>query len=263
MEIRQLRAFLAIAEAKTFTAGARQVNITQAAISMQIRQLEDEVGLQLFTRTPRRVILTEAGESLINRARKILREHDAAVAEIAELAGAEYGRLRIGSAGNGSTIHLAGEMFKSMAGIDITLISYKGSGPAMTALLGNEIQLLFAPTGTSLPQVNAGKVRAIGVSSIKRSKVMPGIPTLAESGLPGFEVSGWYGLLAPAKTPRPVIDKLYAESRKALDTDSMRERLSANSLEPLALTPEQSAQFIKADIARWSRVIREANIVKE
>jgi LysR family transcriptional regulator, low CO2-responsive transcriptional regulator len=98
MEIRQLKAFLAIAEAKTFTAGARRVNVTQAAISMQIRQLEDEVGLPLFTRTPRRVILTEAGEHLLERARKILREHDAAVAEIAELAGAEHGRLRIGSA---------------------------------------------------------------------------------------------------------------------------------------------------------------------
>lgn len=98
MEIRQLKAFLAIAEAKTFTAGARRVNVTQAAISMQIRQLEDEVGLQLFTRTPRRVILTEAGEYLLGRARKILREHDSALAEIAEVAGAEYGRLRIGSA---------------------------------------------------------------------------------------------------------------------------------------------------------------------
>ena len=98
MEIRQLKAFLAIAEAKTFTAGARRVNVTQAAISMQIRQLEDEVGLKLFTRTPRRVILTEAGEYLLNRARKILREHDSALAEIAELGGAEHGRLRIGSA---------------------------------------------------------------------------------------------------------------------------------------------------------------------
>ncbi len=98
MEIRQLKAFLAIAEAKTFTAGARRVNVTQAAISMQIRQLEDEVGLPLFTRTPRRVILTEAGEYLLERARKILREHDSAIAEIAEVAGAEYGRLRIGSA---------------------------------------------------------------------------------------------------------------------------------------------------------------------
>lgn len=105
MEIRQLKAFLAIAEAKTFTAGARRVNVTQAAISMQIRQLEDEVGLQLFTRTPRRVILTEAGEYLLERARKILREHDSALAEIAEVAGAEYGRLRIGTASGTFAMH--------------------------------------------------------------------------------------------------------------------------------------------------------------
>src|SRR5213083_427590 len=98
MEIKQLKAFLAIAEARTFTAGAKRVNVTQAAISMQIRQLEDEVGLPLFTRTPRRVIMTEAGEYLLERARRILREHDSAVAEIAELGGVEHGRLRIGSA---------------------------------------------------------------------------------------------------------------------------------------------------------------------
>ncbi|MER3633146.1 MAG: LysR family transcriptional regulator, partial [Blastocatellia bacterium] len=105
MEIRQLKAFLAIAEAKTFTAGARRLNVTQAAISMQIRQLEEEVGLPLFTRTPRRVILTEAGEHLLERARKILREHDSALAEIAEVAGAEYGRLRIGTASGTFAMH--------------------------------------------------------------------------------------------------------------------------------------------------------------
>jgi len=105
MEIRQIKAFLAIAEAKTFTAGARRVNITQAAISMQIRQLEDEVGIQLFTRTPRRVILTQAGEFLLDRARKILREHDSAIAEIAEVAGAEFGRLRLGSSSSMFTTH--------------------------------------------------------------------------------------------------------------------------------------------------------------
>jgi DNA-binding transcriptional LysR family regulator len=114
MEIRQLKAFLAIAEAKTFTAGARRVNVTQAAISMQIRQLEDEVGLQLFTRTPRKVILTEAGEYLLERARKILREHDAAVAEIAEVAGAEYGRLRIGTASGTFAMNQLPEIMKGL-----------------------------------------------------------------------------------------------------------------------------------------------------
>jgi len=114
MEIRQLKAFLAIAEAKTFTAGARRVNVTQAAISMQIRQLEDEVGLQLFTRTPRRVIITEAGEYLLDRARKILREHDSALAEIAELSGAEHGRLRIGSASAEFTIQQLPRILQSI-----------------------------------------------------------------------------------------------------------------------------------------------------
>ncbi|MEP7213192.1 MAG: LysR family transcriptional regulator [Acidobacteriota bacterium] len=114
MEIRQLKAFLAIAEAKTFTAGARRVNVTQAAISMQIRQLEDEVGLTLFTRTPRRVILTEAGEYLLERARKILREHDSALAEIAEVAGAEYGRLRIGSASGTFAMHQLPRIMKQL-----------------------------------------------------------------------------------------------------------------------------------------------------
>lgn len=114
MEIRQLKAFLAIAEAKTFTAGARRLNVTQAAISMQIRQLEEEVGLPLFTRTPRRVILTEAGEHLLERARKILREHDAALAEIAEVAGAEYGRLRIGTASGTFAMHQLPAILKEL-----------------------------------------------------------------------------------------------------------------------------------------------------
>jgi len=114
MEIRQLKAFLAISEAKTFTAGARRVNITQAAISMQIRQLEDEVGIPLFTRTPRRVILTQAGEFLLERARKILREHDSAIAEIAEVAGAEFGRLRIGSSSSMFTTHQLPKIMQSL-----------------------------------------------------------------------------------------------------------------------------------------------------
>jgi tripartite-type tricarboxylate transporter receptor subunit TctC len=185
------------------------------------------------------------------------------VKELIVLSKQEPGRLRIGSAGNGSTIHLAGEMLKSMAGINVTQITYKGSGPAMTALLGNEVQIMFAPTGTSLPLVNAGKLRAIGVTSTKRWAVTPAIPTLAEAGLPGFEVNGWYGLLAPAKTPPAIINKLYLETKMALETESIRNRLSANSLEPLGLSPEESAQFIKSDTARWSRVIRDAGIVKE
>lgn len=154
MEIRQLKAFLAIAEAKTFTAGARRVNVTQAAISMQIRQLEDEVGLQLFTRTPRRVILTEAGEYLLERARKILREHDSALAEIAEVAGAEYGRLRIGTASGTFAMHqLPGILHKlknKFPNCELT-ISSGTSQKLVDRMMHGEIDTAFV----SLPVDNA------------------------------------------------------------------------------------------------------------
>lgn len=154
MEIRQLKAFLAIAEAKTFTAGARRVNVTQAAISMQIRQLEDEVGLPLFTRTPRRVILTEAGERLLDRARKILREHDTALEEIAELAGAEHGRLRIGSASAEFTTHQLPQILQSIRekypNSDLA-VSAGTSQALVDKILHGEIDIAFV----SLPVENS------------------------------------------------------------------------------------------------------------
>lgn len=155
MEIRQLKAFLAIAEAKTFTAGALRVNVTQAAISMQIRQLEDELGLQLFTRTPRRVILTEAGERLLNRARKILREHDTAVAEIAELGGAEHGRLRIGSASaEFATLQLPAilqQLREKFSNAELS-VSSGTSQRLVEKILHGEIDIAFV----SLPVANSG-----------------------------------------------------------------------------------------------------------
>ena len=154
MEIRQLKAFLAIAEAKTFTAGARRVNVTQAAISMQIRQLEEEVGLQLFTRTPRRVILTEAGEYLLERARKILREHDSALAEIAEVAGAELGRLRIGTASGTFAMHqlpwILIRLKEKYPNSDLT-VSSGTSQKLVDRMMHGEIDIAFV----SLPVDNA------------------------------------------------------------------------------------------------------------
>jgi len=122
---------------------------------------------------------------------------------------------------------------------------------------------MTGPTGATTGLINAGKIRAIGVSSPKRWAVAPGTPTLAEAGLPGYEVSGWYGLLAPAGTSKAIIEKLYLETKKVLDTEAIRSRLSANSLEPLGLSPGQSTQFIAADAARWARVVLQAGIPKE
>jgi DNA-binding transcriptional LysR family regulator len=156
MEIRQLKAFLAIAEAKTFTAGARRLNVTQAAISMQIRQLEEEVGLPLFTRTPRRVILTEAGEHLLERARKILREHDSALAEIAEVAGAEYGRLRIGTASGTFAMHQLPAILKRLKEIypraEITVASGT-SERLIDRMMHGEIDMAFVSLPVENPNI--------------------------------------------------------------------------------------------------------------
>ena len=185
------------------------------------------------------------------------------VKELIALAKQSPGKLNFGSSGAGSTIHLAGEMLKTMAGIELVHVPYKSAGLAMTDVIAGNIQMMFAPVIVMQPMAKAGKVKALGVTSGKRSTLAPEIPTIAEAGVAGFEVSGWYGLLAPATTPKPIVDRIYAESRKSLEPDTMKERLRAQGLEVINLTPEQSARFLKEDIARWSKVIRAAGIKPE
>jgi tripartite-type tricarboxylate transporter receptor subunit TctC len=185
------------------------------------------------------------------------------VKELIAFARANPGKLNFGSSGSGSTIHLAGEMLKSMAKIDIVHIPYKSAGLAMTDMIGGQIQLMFAPVLVLLPMAKAGKIKALGVTSARRSTLVPDVPTIAEAGVPGFEVSGWYGLLAPAATPRAIVNRIYAVAVKGLESDAMKERLKSQGLEPLGLSPEQSTKFLKEDIARWSRVIRDAGLRQE
>jgi tripartite-type tricarboxylate transporter receptor subunit TctC len=185
------------------------------------------------------------------------------VKELVALARASPGKLNFGSSGGGSTIHLAGEMLKSMAKIDIVHVPYKSAGLAMTDMIGGQIQMMFAPVLVLLPMAKAGKIKALGVTSARRSTLVPDVPTIAEAGVPGFEVSGWYGLLAPAATPRAIVNRIYAVAAKGLESDAMKERLKSQGLEPLGLSPEQSTKFLKDDIARWSRVIRDAGLRQE
>ena len=185
------------------------------------------------------------------------------VKELIALAKASPGKLNFGSSGGGSTIHLAGEMFKSMAKVDITHVPYKSAGLAMTDMIGGHIQMMFAPVLVLLPMAKAGKIRALGVTAARRSALAPELPTIAEAGLPGFEVSGWYGLLAPASTPPAIINRIYSAAMQGLESDAMKERLKSQGLEPLGLSPEQSSKFLKEDIARWSRVMREAGVRQE
>ena len=145
-----------------------------------------------------------------------------------------------------------------MTGVKLTHIPYKGSGPAITELIGGQVQLMFAGIVPIEPHVRAGRVRGIAVSSAKRSLAMPQVPTIAESGLPGFEVVGWYGVLAPAHTPHAIIVRLHREFLNILQTPEIRDRLLREGAEPVGNSPAQFTEFLRTDIARWAKVIRQA-----
>lgn len=181
------------------------------------------------------------------------------VQELVALARSRPGQIYYASSGNGTPPHLAGEMFKSMARINIVHVPYKNAAPALIDVVGGQVQMMFAITSIALGQVHAGKVRGLGVSSVKRTPLAPELPTLAESGLPGYEVTGWNGLLAPAGTPRAVVAKLNAEVSRALKQPDLIQRLSGSSYDPAALnTPEQFAEYLRLEIAKWAKVVKES-----
>jgi len=180
------------------------------------------------------------------------------VKELIAYAKTRPGELNFCSAGNGSGSHLAGELFNTMTGVKLTHIPYKGSGLAITELIGGQVQLMFAGIVPIDPHVKSGRVRSIAVTSAKRSVAIPQVPTIAESGLPGFEVVGWYGVLAPARTPHPVVARLHNEFVKILQTQDIRDRLLSEGAEPVGNTPAEFTAFIKTDIGRWAKVIKAA-----
>jgi tripartite-type tricarboxylate transporter receptor subunit TctC len=166
--------------------------------------------------------------------------------------------LNYGSSGVGGTGHLAGELFDTMAGIKMTHIPYKGGGPAMIELVGGQVQLVFATAASAVPQIKAGKIKGIAVTTIKRSALMPDIPTIAESGLPGFDANNWYGLLAPAKTPRAIVMRLNAEVIKVLAMPDVKNFLFNQGLDPAPGTPEQFGAYIKAEMTKWAKVVKDS-----
>ena len=182
------------------------------------------------------------------------------VAELVAYAKANPDKLNFGSGGPGATPHLAGEMFKMMAGIRITHIPYKGGAPALADLVGGQIQLMLENIPGTLPFVKAGKLRALAVTDTKRSPVVPDLPTLDEAGLKGYELVGWNGLFLPKGTAKPIVTKLYSETRQALMLPDVKERLAQMGAEGVGDTPEQFAVFIKAEIAKWAKVVQAAGI---
>lgn len=182
------------------------------------------------------------------------------IAELIALAKAKPGQLNFASAGSGSSLHLAGELFKSMAKIDVIHVPYKGTTPGFVDLMGGQVQFMFPTSVSSWSHVQNGKLRALAITSASRAPNLPDVPTVAESGLPGYEAAIWYGVLAPAGTPRDIITRLNAELHKALAAPDLRAKLTEQGFAITPSTPEEFGSKITAELDRWGKLIREANI---
>jgi tripartite-type tricarboxylate transporter receptor subunit TctC len=180
--------------------------------------------------------------------------------ELVALARERPGKLAFASAGNGTTGHLALELFRMTAEIDVIHVPYKGGGPALADTLGGQTQALFSIALAALPQVRGGKLRALGITSAKRSQVAPELPTVAEQGFPGFEVLGWFGWIAPAGIPQPLLQRLHRELTAALRAPDVRERLLSQATEPVGNSPQEFAAFMKSEYVKWAKVTRAANV---
>jgi tripartite-type tricarboxylate transporter receptor subunit TctC len=177
------------------------------------------------------------------------------VKELVALAKARPGEIVFASSGNGSSLHLCAEYLKYLAKIDLLHVPYKGVGPALPDLLAGHVQLLFSDMPPFVPYVKSGKLRALGVTTAKRSPLLPDIPAIAES-VPGYDLAGWYGFLAPAGTPSAIVNRLHAESQKLMASPLMKERYVALALEPIERTPQQFGEYVKSELAKWGNIIQ-------
>ena len=220
------------------------------------------INVALYSKMPYDAVKDFAPVTLVALVPNILVVHPSVpvktVRELIELAKKEPGKLNYASSGNGTSIHLSGELFKAMAGVSMLHVPYKGSSPAIADLLGGQVNLMFDNMPSSLPHVKAGKLRALAVTSSKRSPALPELPTIAEAGLPGYEASSWFGILAPAATPRDVVGKLHDAIVKGLATPETSERLASQGAEKVGNTPEQFAAFIREEIEKWGKVVKAA-----
>ncbi|HEY6601043.1 MAG TPA: tripartite tricarboxylate transporter substrate binding protein [Xanthobacteraceae bacterium] len=180
--------------------------------------------------------------------------------EFIALAKQKPGQLTYGTPGIGTSPHMSMELLKSLAGIDLQHIPYRGTAPAMTDMIGGQISAMFSNALTAKPQIESGAIRALGVSGRKRSQALPEIPPIAEAGVPGYEATQWYGLVAPAGTPPEIIARLHAEATKALETQEMKDKLAGDGAEPVGTTPGEFAAHIKGELEKWAGVARAAHI---
>jgi tripartite-type tricarboxylate transporter receptor subunit TctC len=182
------------------------------------------------------------------------------VKDLIALAKAKPGQVMFGSPGVGTSPHLTTELFKLQAGVDMPQVLFKGAGPAYVSLISGEIPVLFSTVLSALPHIKSGRIRALGVTTAKRVSAVPDVPTIAESALPGFESSQWFGILAPARTPRPIVDRLYEALTRASNSPEIKGRLTAEGVEVVNRNPEEFAALIRRELVQWAKVIKAAGI---
>jgi tripartite-type tricarboxylate transporter receptor subunit TctC len=183
------------------------------------------------------------------------------MAELVKLTRARPGELSYASSGAGSSTHLATELFKMLAKVDVLHVPYKGGGPALTDLIGGQVSMYFSSLPAAGPHLKSGRVRALAVTSKQRVATLPQVPTVHEAAVPGYEYIGWYGLLAPAATPTAIVTRLNAEANKFIKTKAFAERIAADGAEPAGGTPEEFAALIHTEIAKWAAVVKHAGLI--
>jgi tripartite-type tricarboxylate transporter receptor subunit TctC len=225
------------------------------------------VNHTLFTKLPYDTLKDLAPVALIGRQPNMLVVYPGFAAkslrELIDVARAKPGELNYGSGGTGTASHLATEMLKLMTRIDIVHVPYKGLGPALTDLMGGRVQLIISTMASALPQMKAGKLRPLAVTTARRSAFFPEVPTMSEAGVKGYEFSTWYGLLVPAGTPKTAIARLNAETGKALATAAVKDQFAAQGLEPSLSTPEEFAAYLKSEVQKWGQVVKASGATPE
>jgi tripartite-type tricarboxylate transporter receptor subunit TctC len=218
----------------------------------------------VFKKLPYDVLRDFTGITMLGATANIIAVNPAVpaanVKELIAYAKANPNKLNFSSPGTGTSVHISGEMFKDAAGIDLLHVPFKGSGPSMTAVLGGEVQILVENISAAVPNIKAGRLRPIAVTSISRSAALPDVPTLNEAGLPGFEVTAWFSMFAPSATPKDIINRLNAEFVKALRDPKVAEQMLSRSLEPRPMTPDEFAAIWRKDVEKYAAIVKKAKI---
>jgi tripartite-type tricarboxylate transporter receptor subunit TctC len=212
--------------------------------------VKDFAPISLVAKVPNVLVVSPSSPSLQVRS----------VSELIAFAKAHPGKLRYGSSGNGSSLHLSMELLKQQAGIDLTHVPYKGGAEAVTRLMGDEIQAMFDNTPGQIGLIRSGRTRALAVTSIQRNPQLPEVPTMIESGVPGFEVTVWYGVFAPARVEKTIITRLNAALVKTLNLAALQKRMTDEGAEPSPTTPNEFAEFQKAEIVKWAKIVKAAGV---